>query len=41
MLHIETQQFAFIFNMATALIAAAWAYLKQDSFLFDDRIKQV
>lgn len=41
MLHIETQQFAFIFNMAIALIAAAWAYLKQDSFLFDDRIKQV
>ena len=29
MLHIETQQFAFIFNMAIALIAAAWAYLKQ------------
>ena len=41
MLHIETQQFAFIFNMVIALIAAAWAYLKQDSFLFDDRIKQV
>ena len=30
-----------IAGMAIALIAAAWAYLKQDSFLFDDRIKQV
>ena len=29
MLHIETQQFAFIFNMAIALIAAAWAYLNK------------
>ena len=36
-----TLALAFIFNMAIALIAAAWAYLKQDSFLFDDRIKQV
>lgn len=41
MFHIETQQFAFIFNMVIALIAAAWAYIKQDSFLFDDHIKQV
>lgn len=37
--HIETQQFAFIFNLVIALIAAVWAYMKQDSFLFDDRIK--
>lgn len=39
MLHIETQQFAFIFNMVIALVAAAWAYLKQDSFLFNDSFK--
>ena len=39
MLHIETQQFAFIFNMIIALVAAAWAYLKQDSFLFNDSFK--
>lgn len=37
--HIETQQFAFIFNMIIALGAAVWAYIKQDSFLFDDRLK--
>lgn len=39
MFHIETQQFAFIFNMIIALAAAAWAYLKQDSFLFNDSFK--
>lgn len=39
MFHIETQQFAFIFNMVIALAAAAWAYLKQDSFLFNDSFK--
>ena len=37
--HIETQQFAFIFNMVIALAAAAWAYIKQDSFLFNDSFK--
>ena len=37
MLHIETQQFAFIFNMIIALTAAVWAYIKQDSFLFNDK----
>lgn len=37
--HIETQQFAFIFNMVIALIAAAWAYIKRDSFLFNDSFK--
>ena len=39
MFHIETQQFAFIFNMVIALAAAVWAYLKQDSFLFNDSFK--
>lgn len=39
MFHIETQQFAFIFNMVIALAAAAWAYLKRDSFLFNDSFK--
>lgn len=39
MFHIETQQFAFIFNMVIALAAAAWAYIKQDSFLFNDSFK--
>lgn len=39
MFHIGTQQFAFIFNMVIALAAAAWAYVKQDSFLFNDSFK--
>lgn len=39
--HVETQQFAFICNMIISLIAAVWAYVKQDSFLFDDRPQQV
>lgn len=39
MLHIETQQFAFLFNMIIALAAAVWAYIKQDSFLFNDSFK--
>lgn len=37
MLHIETQQFAFIFNMIIALAAAVWAYFKQGTFLFNDK----
>lgn len=38
--HVETQQFAFICNMIISLGAAVWAYIKQDSFLFDDRPQQ-
>lgn len=38
--HVETQQFAFICNMIISLGAAVWAYVKQDSFLFDDRPQQ-
>lgn len=37
--HIETQQFPFILNLIIALVAAGWAYIKQDSFLFNDRFK--
>lgn len=39
--HVETQQFPFIINLVIALIAAVWAYLKQDSFLFNDNYKGV
>lgn len=39
--HIETQQFAFIFNMIIALGAAVWAYIEQDSFLFDDKFQKM
>lgn len=36
--HVKTQQFAFIFNLCIALVAAVWAYIKGDSFLFDDKL---
>lgn len=35
--HVKTQQFAFIFNLCIALAAAVWAYVKSDSFLFNDK----
>ncbi|WP_420850054.1 MFS transporter [Parabacteroides bouchesdurhonensis] len=38
MLHVKSQQFAFIFNMCIAIAAAVWAYMKQDSFLFNDKL---
>lgn len=36
--HVKTQQFAFIFNLCIALAAAVWAYVKRDSFLFNDKL---
>lgn len=39
--HVKTQQFPFILNLVVALVAAAWAFLKQDSFLFNDSYKKV
>lgn len=38
MFDIKSQQFAFIFNGCIALIAAVFAYVKRDSFLFDDKL---
>ncbi|WP_455628059.1 MFS transporter [Parabacteroides chinchillae] len=38
MFDIKSQQFAFIFNGCIALIAAVLAYVKRDSFLFDDKL---
>lgn len=35
-LNIETQQFAFIFNMIIAVITAVFTYLKRNTFLFRD-----
>ena len=36
--HVKSQQFAFIFNLCIALVATIWAYVKRDSFLFNDKI---
>lgn len=38
MFHIHTQQFAFIFNCVIAVVTAVWAYMKRDSFLFNDKV---
>ena len=38
MFHVKSQQFAFIFNLCIALVATIWAYVKRDSFLFNDKI---
>lgn len=38
LLHVKTQQFAFIFNLCITLAAAVWAYVKRDSFLFNDKL---
>lgn len=35
---VKSQQFAFIFNLCIALLAMIWAYVKQDSFLFNDKL---
>lgn len=39
MLHIQSQQFAFVFNLCITCVAIVWAYLKQDSFLFNDNLQ--
>lgn len=39
--HTTTQQFPFILNLIITLIAAVWAYVRQDSFLFNDSYKKV
>ncbi len=36
--HIHTQQFAFLFNGVIAVVTAIWAYVKRDSFLFNDKM---
>lgn len=36
--HVKSQQFAFIFNLCITLVAAVWAYVKSDSFLFNDKL---
>lgn len=40
LLHVKSQQFAFVFNLCLTLATIVWAYYKRDSFLFDDTLKQ-
>lgn len=35
---VKGQQFAFLFNLCVTLVAMVWAYVKQDSFLFNDKL---
>lgn len=37
-IHIHTQQFAFIFNLIITVAAAIWAYAKRKTFLFNDHL---
>lgn len=37
--HVESQQFAFAFNLCITLVAIVWAYIKRNSFLFNDSLK--
>lgn len=39
MLHVHTQQFAFVFNLVISLIVAVFAYLKRNSFIYDDQLQ--
>lgn len=34
--HIESQQFAFVFNLCITLVALIWAYCKRNTFLFKE-----
>ena len=36
--HVHTQQFAFIFNCVIAVTAAVWAYMRRNSFLYNDKV---
>ena len=37
--HIKSQEFPFVFNLIITIAALVWAYVKRDSFLFNDRMK--
>lgn len=38
--HVKSQQFAFVFNLCITILALIWAYKKQNTFLFDDSLKE-
>lgn len=38
MLHIKTQQFAFIFNLCITIVTLIWAYVCRHKFLFNDQL---
>lgn len=37
--HSKSQQFPFIFNLIITIVAAIWAYLKRNTFLFYDNVE--
>ena len=37
--HVNSQQFAFVFNLVITIVALIWAYRKRNTFLFDDGLK--
>lgn len=36
--HIQSQEFAFVFNLGVTLLALVWSYRKRNTFLFDDQL---
>lgn len=37
--HVKTQEFAFVFNLCITLAAVVWAWVKRQSFLFNDSLE--
>ena len=37
--HTQSQEFPFIFNLLITVVTFFWAYLRRDSFLFNDQLK--
>lgn len=35
--HVKSQEFPFVFNLIITIVALVWAYMKRNTFLFDDK----
>lgn len=40
LLHVKSQEFAFVFNLVITVLALIWAYMKRNTFLFDDKLNE-
>ena len=37
--HTQSQEFPFVFNLLITIVTFFWAYLRRDTFLFNDQLK--
>ena len=37
--HTKSQEFPFIFNLVITVVTFCWAYLRRNTFLFNDQLK--